>query len=55
MKDDFTEKLHIKKGALVDVMRAKIGERVHGHTVTPLMKKRVKLALALHLLRKGWR
>jgi hypothetical protein len=37
----------IPSGVLGDVMHASVGEHVHGHTVTQLMKKRAQLALTL--------
>jgi len=40
----------IPKGVLGEVMHAKLGEHVHGHTVTPLMKKRANMALNLEHL-----
>jgi hypothetical protein len=36
---------HIPRGILREVMRADNGDRIDGHTVTPLMKKRANFAL----------
>jgi hypothetical protein len=35
----------IPKGVLAHIMHAEIGEHVHGHTVTKLMKHRANFAL----------
>lgn len=45
----------IPPGLEREIMEAKIGNRVRGHTVTPLLKKRVNFAVNVRKRRRrGW-